>query len=139
MASCLFSPALWLRDVGLLGAQHQALARDALIYTRDTLHCAPYHRASKRQSNSDHQTLLRHPETGKVCLVLSVVPDPHDRKVRVLRVDFFDRTESVSCSFGEILPAPRTQWTAKGERRFLIPKATSLNDLRAFLAQLVGK
>jgi hypothetical protein len=139
MASRLFSQDPGLSDADLSGAQHQALATYALAYTCDTLQCTPYHRASKRQSNSDHQTPLRHSETGKVCLVLSVMPDPHDREVRVLGVDFFDRTESVSCSFGEILAAPRTQWTAKGERRRLAPKVTSSNDLCAFLAQLVGK
>ena len=94
------------------------------------------HRVSKPHSASDRQTLIRHPKTGWVCLVISVVPGL-DLGVRYsLRADFFDKSKTVRYQFFNIVEAPRTQWTKKGERRLFVPGPTSLEHIKPVPADI---
>jgi hypothetical protein len=139
MSVSRFQPSCWANDIAALGPAHRELAEEAFTYARDTLGCAPYHRASKAEASSDRQTLLRHPRTQRVCLVLSVVPNVDDKRTRVLRIDFFDIKEHVgSFNCGTIHRAPRTQWTEKGERRLVVSRSAEVAQLRAFLAAVIA-
>jgi hypothetical protein len=139
MSSHAFDSQLWERDLKLLATGHQELARDALQHARERLDCIPYHRKSKATASSDRQTLLRHPRTGQVCLVLSVVPSRENRRARALRVDFFDHHEQVRVdpACGEVIRAARTQWDRKGERRVYVSHSASPEVVHALLASVV--
>lgn len=137
MARRNFYPKLWDRDLSLLSPGQQQQARDALLFAERTLGCAPYHRKSKPRATSDHQTILQHPNTGKNCLVLSVVPDLNDRNTRVFRVDFFDGWEQIVARCGNIVPAPRKQWTDKKERRVYVSPSAQDLDIQALLQDVV--
>ena len=133
-----FVRALWERDVALLSAPQQPQARELLTFASESLRCPPHHRASKAHAHSDHQTIFKHPSTGLNCLVLSVVPDLDDKSIRVLRIDFFDKSKSLSVPFGVVCQAPRTQWARKGERRIYlnptIPKQAIEKVLQTIIA-----
>lgn len=139
MTQRTFHPQLWEQDLSLLSPGQQELAREALRHASETLACAPYHRSSKGDATSDRQTLFRHPRTGHVCFVLSVVPDQDDKRVKVFRIDFFDAEEHIDSDLGAIHRAPRTQWSKKGERRLIASRSGGSVQLRTFLDAVVAR
>jgi hypothetical protein len=120
----MFDPELWDRDLYLLPLALRALAVDALQFSRQQ-GCEPYHRKSKPSSHSDQQTILKHQDANHISLVISVVPDPDDKKVRALRIDFIDRLEVISVPPFAIFRAPAGQWENKAERRTFVRSSTS--------------
>ena len=122
-----FKTAGWIEDINLLSPEQRLVAANALIYACCELGCRAYHRRSKQDSPSDHQTICQHPDTRLNFLVISVVPS--DSGAHRLRLDFFDHEEQVAHSGLLIERAPGTQWTLKGERRILVPDNTTLIDL----------
>ena len=129
---------LWSRDVALLPVAQQAQALAVFRIATEILGCEPYHRASKQKNGSDYQTILRHPNTGKNCLVITIAPDRDKGKDRRLRLDFFDKSAKVQMSGFLIYPAPRTQWTIKGERRVFIFAETTNLQLQELLRAVIS-
>jgi hypothetical protein len=137
MRTQVFRTDLWHKDVRALSPIQQKVATDILIFASLELGCHPYHRESKRDKPSDRQTIFKHPETGINCFVLSIVGSDGKPPTDVLRVDFFDKYEEVKVSFAKVKRAPKTQWTKKFERRFLVPFKASIYDLRQVIEKVV--
>jgi hypothetical protein len=132
-----FSPALWEQALSVLDIAHREMAQEVLRIVRDEFSARAYQRHSAAEHSSDRQTIVKHPQTGKNCLVISVAPDRVRSGAFALRLDFFDKTEAVVVPFGEPFRAPRTQWTEKGERRVFVPIRTAVQDLRTFIERVV--
>ena len=138
MTDQVFSTELWGRDMSALATADRETATDLLLFAALELGCRPYHRDSKSEASSDRQTLFKHPETGHVCVVLSVVPKEDDPEPYRLRVDFFDKRENIVVPFAEVHRAPRTQFEKKGERRFFVSSDAPREGLRAAIRDVVG-
>lgn len=134
-----FSTDLWNRDMAVLASSDQRMAVSTLIYSCLEVGCSPYHRASKSESMSDRQTILRHPSTDLNCLVLSVVPSSDPSRSYAFRLDFFDKRESVHANFGQIERAPDGQWLNKGERRLVVPQEAKESQVRQLVDEIVNR
>jgi hypothetical protein len=132
-----FSSDLWSRDMSALASGDRETATDLLLFAALELGCRPYHRDSKSDATSDRQTLFKHPATGHVCFVLSVVPTAGDPEPYRLRVDVFDKLENIVVPFAEVRRAPRTQFKTKGERRFFVSSDISREALHAVINNVV--
>jgi hypothetical protein len=136
LADQKFYSELWEQDLVELPDDQKPLALEILKYVRDGLRGIPYHRASKASNKSDRQTLIKHPQTGFVCLVISVVSEQAVSANYSLRLDFFDKLKTISLNDIKITEAPRTQWTTKGERRFFVSGKVPLERLKRILSDI---
>ncbi len=136
MAGREFHPQLWEEDIIALTEDQRDVARGILTYVRDVLKGAPYHRASRPLEAWRRQTLVKHPKTGLVCLIISVITNKTTDTKSSLRLDFFDEHKTIVSELVDIKEAPGKQWTEKGERRFHVVRGMSLERLSPLLAEI---
>jgi hypothetical protein len=129
-----FQKDLWHRDMSRLSSNEQSLAEHILDHTK-RLGGIPYHRDSKKNYESDRQTIIKHPETKKAFLVITVSQILQGGLYQ-LRVDFFDRRDEILSDFFDIKKGPGGQWENKKEKRFVVGPGTKEEILTAMLNQI---
>jgi hypothetical protein len=130
----IFQNELWQRDISCLSAKEQNLAEEILEHSKK-LGGIPYHRDSKKNYESDRQTIIKHPETQKAFLVITVSPILQEGLYQ-LRVDFFDRRDEIRSDIFAIQKGPGGQWENKKEKRFVVPLDAKMESLKEMVDQI---
>lgn len=130
----VFQDELWQRDISYLSTKEQDLAKQILEHSKK-LGGIPYHRDSKKDYESDRQTIIKHPETQEAFLVITVSPILQGGLYQ-LRVDFFDRREEIRSDSFTIQKGPGGQWENKKEKRFVIPPDVKVEILKAMVDKI---
>ena len=130
----VFQKELWQRDIARLSSKEHNLAEQILEHSKK-LGGIPYHRDSKKNYESDRQTIIKHPETQKAFLVITVSPILQGGLYQ-LRVDFFDRRDEIRSDIFAIQKGPGGQWENKKEKRFVIPPDVKVEILNAIVDKI---
>ncbi|MFH1672729.1 MAG: hypothetical protein ABIF87_04815 [Pseudomonadota bacterium] len=125
---------LWQRDISCLSSKEQNLAEQILDHSKK-LGGIPYHRDSKKNHLSDRQTIIKHPETQKAFLVITICPILQSGSYQ-LRVDFFDRRDEIRSDIFAIEKGPRGQWENKKEKRFVVRQDAKAETLKVMVDQI---
>lgn len=130
----VFQGDLCQGDISRLSLNEQNLAEWLLDYLIK-LGGIPYHRGSKKNHESDRQTIIKHPQTQKAFLVITVCPNWQDGLYQ-LRVDFFDRHDEIHSDIFSIEKGPGGQWKNKREKRFLVPRDAKGESLKVMVDKI---
>lgn len=130
----VFQNELWQRDISRLSSKEHNLAEQILENVKK-LGGIPYHRDSKKNFGSDRQTIIKHPDTQKAFLVITVSPILQSGSYQ-LRVDFFDRRDEIHSDMFPIKKGPRGQWENKKEKRFVVPLDAKMESLKEMVDQI---
>lgn len=131
----IFHNLLWKRDIKCLQQEERKLAQSILAHVRDCLGGIPYHRNSKENKESDRQTIIKHPETSKFFLAITVKPKSRGGPYQ-LQIDFTDKRDEISSEIFEVVRSPGVQWGKKSEKRFIIPPGTRIQTVMFLIDQI---